>query len=70
MVKVISAAKKDLKDHRLDSALNALTNMQEFEAQSKFKQATFSFIAAQCLSKAEKEGIDKIFRALDTNGDG
>ena len=44
--------------------------MQEFEAQSKFKQATFSFIAAQCLSKAEKEGIDKIFRALDTNGDG
>jgi Ca2+-binding EF-hand superfamily protein len=30
----------------------------------------FAFIASQLLSKNEKESIDKVFRAMDVNGDG
>ena len=40
------------------------------DASSKLKQATFAFIASQLLSKNEKEQIDKVFRAMDKNGDG
>jgi hypothetical protein len=36
-------------------AMGALTNLQNFNAQSKLKQATFAFIASQLLSKNEKE---------------
>ena len=50
--------------------MNALTNLQNFNASSKLKQATFAFIASQLLSKNEKEQIDKVFRAMDKNGDG
>ena len=53
-----------------DATANALSNLQNFKAQSIFKQATFAFLAAQCLTPAEKAHIDKIFRALDINGDG
>jgi len=48
----------------------ALSNLGKFTAQSKLKQATFAFIASQLLSKQERENIDKVFRAMDTNGDG
>jgi calcium-dependent protein kinase len=34
------------------------------------KQATFSYIAAQLLTKQEKEKLSKIFKDLDVNGDG
>jgi len=50
--------------------MSALTNLQNFNAQSKLKQATYAFIASQLLSKNEKEQIDKVFRAMDENGDG
>lgn len=50
--------------------MNALTNLQNFNASSKLKQATFAFIASQLLSKAEKTQIDQVFRAMDKNGDG
>lgn len=53
-----------------DVAMSALTNLKSFNAQSKLKQATFAFIASQLLSKQEKEQIDKVFRAMDKNGDG
>lgn len=53
-----------------DVAMNALSNLQSFNAQSKLKQATFAFIASQLLSKQEKEQIDRVFRAMDLNGDG
>ena len=53
-----------------DMAMNALMNLQNFNAQSKLKQATYAFIASQLLSKQEKEQIDKVFRAMDINGDG
>ena len=35
----------------------------------KLKQATYAFIALQLLSKQEKEEIDRVFRAMDKNGD-
>lgn len=51
-------------------AIGALTNLKTFRADQKLKQATFAFIASQLLSKAEKENLAKIFRAIDKNGDG
>merc|ERR1740115_327631 len=54
----------------LELALNALTNLQNFNANSKLQQATYAFIASQLLGKQEKEQIDKVFRAMDVNGDG
>lgn len=53
-----------------DVAMGALSNLQNFNASSKLKQATYAFIASQLLSKQEKEQIDKVFRAMDINGDG
>ena len=53
-----------------EMAIGALTNLQNFNAKSKLKQATYAFIASQLLSKQEKEQIDKVFRAMDLNGDG
>jgi calcium-dependent protein kinase len=47
-----------------------MANLKSFNAQSKLQQATYAFIASQLLSKQEKEQIDKVFRAMDTNGDG
>ena len=57
---------------KLDSevAVSALSNLKNFNASSKLKQATYAFIAAQLLTKQEKEKIDEVFRAMDLNGDG
>lgn len=51
-------------------AMGALTNLQNFRADQKLKQATFAFIASQLLTKSEKENLAKIFKAIDKNGDG
>ena len=53
-----------------DMAVATLNNLKNFNSSSKLKQATYAFIASQLLSKNEKEEIDKVFRAMDTNGDG
>lgn len=34
------------------------------------KQASFSYIATQLLSKTEKQNLGQIFKEMDTNGDG
>ena len=34
------------------------------------KQATFAFIASQLLSKTERDGLAKVFKDFDKNGDG
>lgn len=34
------------------------------------KQATLAFIASQLVSNEEKDQLEKIFRAIDKNGDG
>eukprot|EP00117_Sycon_ciliatum_P036058 scpid83368/ scgid27208/ Calcium-dependent protein kinase 4 len=51
-------------------AQNALSNLKNFSADQKLKQATFAFIATQLLSKSEKENLARIFKEIDTNGDG
>lgn len=51
-------------------AMQALSHLQNFTANTKLKQATMAFISSQVLSKAEKEEMDKIFRALDSQGSG
>ena len=51
-------------------ATNALGNLTKFKAESTMKQATFAFIASQLLSKTERDGLAKVFKAFDKNGDG
>ena len=41
-----------------------------FESGSKFKQIVCDFIAKKLLTKEEKFQVDKIFSAIDINGDG
>jgi calcium-dependent protein kinase len=67
---IVEANKLSLESVSSDMAMNALTNLQSFNANSKLKQATYAFIASQLLNKQEKEQIDKVFRAMDINGDG
>jgi len=38
-----------------DLAMESLSNLKNFNAKSKLKQATYAFIASQLLSKSEKE---------------
>jgi calcium-dependent protein kinase len=51
-------------------AQGALANLKTFKAEQKLKQATFAYIASQLLSKGEKDNLSKLFKAIDTNGDG
>ncbi len=51
-------------------AVGAFSNLKNFRADQKLKQATFAFIASQLLTKSEKENLAKIFKAIDKNGDG
>jgi calcium-dependent protein kinase len=53
-----------------ESALKALSNLKNFEKGSKFKQMICDFIANKLLSNEEKEEINKVFSAIDVNGDG
>ena len=52
------------------TAENALNNLHNFRADQKLKQAAYSFIASQLISKSEKDRLSKIFKAIDANGDG
>lgn len=62
----------DLSSTTVDSsmAIGAFSNLKNFRADQKLKQATFAFIASQLLTKNEKENLAKIFKAIDKNGDG
>ena len=46
------------------------SNLASFSAQQKLKQATYTFIVSQLLTKDEKEKVDSIFRAMDVDCDG
>jgi len=52
------------------AAISALDNLKGFKADTTMKQATFAFIASQLLSKNERDGLAKVFKAFDKNGDG
>ena len=51
-------------------AVSALDNLSKFNSDVTLKQATFSFIASQLMSKQERDNLSKVFKAFDTNGDG
>ncbi|CDW80062.1 protein kinase domain containing protein [Stylonychia lemnae] len=51
-------------------AQGALANLKTFRADQKLKQATYTYIVTQLLSKSEKEHLSKIFKAIDIDGDG
>jgi calcium-dependent protein kinase len=48
----------------------ALTNLKKFKANEKLKQATMTFIVSQLIDEKEKKSLQKVFQALDKNGDG
>jgi len=50
--------------------MGALDNLSHFKSDVTLKQATFSFIASQLMSKSERDDLSKVFKAFDTNGDG
>ena len=52
------------------AAGNALGNLRSFRSGQKLKSAASAYIGSQLISKAEKEKLGKIFKALDKNGDG
>lgn len=52
------------------AANQALGNLKSFRSEQKLKVAAASYIGSQLISKSEKEKLGKIFKALDTNGDG
>lgn len=51
-------------------AEHALSNLKNFSADTQLKKATYAFMAAQLISKKEREEIDKVFRSLDEKGSG
>ena len=51
-------------------AMNALDNLSRFNSDVTLKQATYSFIASQLMSKQERDNLAKVFKAFDKNGDG
>ncbi len=50
--------------------VDVLDNLNDFEADFTLKQATYAFIGAQLLSKAERDNLSKVFKAFDKDGDG
>lgn len=59
-------------DEKVDEAtcLEVLSNLKQFRATETLKMATYTFMASQLVSKAEKEKLASMFRAFDKNGDG
>ena len=49
---------------------NTLQNLRTFRGSSKLKQAALAFIASHLTKDEEKRDLDKIFKAIDTDGDG
>jgi calcium-dependent protein kinase len=52
------------------SSRRLLANLNAFQSELKLQQATYSFIASQLATKAEKEEIYKVFKEMDTDGNG
>jgi calcium-dependent protein kinase len=51
-------------------ARKTLINLKNFSGNSKLKQAALAFIATHLAKDEEKRDLDKIFKAIDINGDG
>lgn len=64
--------KKFAKGEKVKKSLasKALSNLKNFRAEQKLKQATLAFIVSQCLTKEETDKMEEIFAAMDKNNDG
>lgn len=64
--------KKFAKGEKVKKSLasKALSNLKNFRAEQKLKQATLAFIVSQCLTKEETDKMGEIFAAMDKNNDG
>ena len=64
--------KKFAKGEKVKKSLasKALSNLKNFRAEQKLKQATLAFIVSQCLTKDETDKMEEIFAAMDKNNDG
>ncbi len=51
-------------------ASKALSNLKNFRAEQKLKQATLAYIVSQCLTREETDKMESIFKAMDKNNDG
>jgi calcium-dependent protein kinase len=51
-------------------ASKALSNLKNFRAEQKLKQATLAYIVSQCLTKEETDKMEEIFSSMDANNDG
>lgn len=51
-------------------ASKALSNLKNFRAEQKLKQATLAYIVSQCLTKEETDKMEEIFASMDKNNDG
>lgn len=54
----------------MEKARKTLDNLRNFGGTSKLKQAALAFIASHLTKDEEKRDLDKIFKAIDINGDG
>lgn len=59
-----------LKERDSQRMSQSLSNLEDFNAESKLKQAVFAFMSSQLIMIHEKDEIDELFRALDSNCDG
>jgi len=60
----------DVQNKHATAASEYLSNIEQFCSETKLKQAVCSFIASQLILKQEKDVIDELFRAMDTECDG
>jgi len=63
------ATKSDFKSDT-NVAIDALKNMHKFKADQTMKSASYTFMAAQLLSKSETDELAKVFRMFDKDGNG
>jgi calcium-dependent protein kinase len=64
--------KKYATQEKIDKTLasKTMSNLKNFRGGLKLKNATMTFIASQLVNKEETEHLEKVFRAIDANGDG
>ncbi|OMJ68149.1 hypothetical protein SteCoe_34487 [Stentor coeruleus] len=49
---------------------STLSNLNQFDSQSKLQRATLAFIVSQVMSSDEVGNLRNVFKEIDTNGDG
>jgi calcium-dependent protein kinase len=64
--------KKFAKSNKVEKSLasKALSNLKNFRAEQKLKQATLAYIVSQCLTREETDKMEGIFKSMDKNNDG